>query len=241
MNTKLKSAVASIGQLLENSTVLPSVDTSFLDSYLLEPDGRMRLHPAKYYSAITPANLAVWCNKNARYGIPTTELIAFLRRYIGDRSAIEIGAGHGDLGYHLGIPMTDSKLQDRPDVALYYAALNQPRIKYPADVQTFEAIDAINHFKPKVVIASWLTQKGNETIPQSCTWGCNEQDVILHHEVEAYVFIGNTANHGLKNILKFQHREFKPHWLKSRSLKPTNVIWIWERNEAAALPTDEWF
>jgi hypothetical protein len=41
----------------------------------------------------------------------TVELVAWLHDRIAGRKAIEIGAGMGDLGYHLGIPQTDSYAQ----------------------------------------------------------------------------------------------------------------------------------
>ncbi|HEY3283412.1 MAG TPA: hypothetical protein VGN26_14180 [Armatimonadota bacterium] len=55
------------------------------------------------------------------YQFPTRELVLWLQELIRGRRAIEIGAGNGWLGWHLGIPMTDSYQQsEHPDTMLYY-------------------------------------------------------------------------------------------------------------------------
>jgi hypothetical protein len=132
-----------------------------LDAMLLGTDGRMRLRHAAELVRIPTQSLALWCHVRARYGVPSVELVTVLRAIIGDQPALEIGAGMGDLGFHLGIRMTDSALQvTRPEVRLYYGLLGQPTIDPPSDVERIDANEAVKKYRPKVVIASWVTQLG---------------------------------------------------------------------------------
>jgi hypothetical protein len=125
---------------------------------MLDRDGVLRLRPAADYDRMDPDGLRLWCHHNARYGLPTTETVAWLREFIGGRSAVEIGAGHGDLARHLGVPATDNKCQEFPDVRLLYRAQGQPTIAYPAWVEKIDALDAVLEQRPQVVVGSWVTQ-----------------------------------------------------------------------------------
>ena len=103
-------------------------------SYLLDEHGRMLPQHASFFDKFAPTDLRLFCHFYARYGLPTVELVDWLLDRIGGRSAIEIGAGCGDLGSQLGIPMTDNFCQSWPDVQLLYKATGQPTIQYGADV-----------------------------------------------------------------------------------------------------------
>lgn len=138
-------------------TALKIEDIKDISGELLEPNGKLRIISCKEYEKFDWNSFRFFCHQYARYGLPTIELVEYLKRVIGDRSTIEIGAGAGDLGWRLGIPMTDSKIQDQPEIAETYSKLGQPVIKYGADVEKLECIEAINKYKPKVVIASWVT------------------------------------------------------------------------------------
>ena len=65
---------------------------------------------------INEDHLKIWCVKNAIYQILTTELVDWLKKYIGEKKAIEIGAGKSGIGRALGIPATDSAMQTMPEV-----------------------------------------------------------------------------------------------------------------------------
>lgn len=110
---------------------------------LLRPDGQLLLLPTGYYNNMDFEGIRLFCHKNARYGLPTIELIDWLHEEIGTRSAIEIGAGHGDLSFHLGVPATDNYMQRRPEVAAHYRLTGQPTIDYPARVEHLDASAAI--------------------------------------------------------------------------------------------------
>jgi hypothetical protein len=203
----------------------------------LDDRGRMKLRPAATYADTPTLDLFTWCAQHARYGIPTTELVEFLRELIGDRRALEIGAGQGDLGGHLGIPMTDSaKQSEDQQIARYYRAIGQFPTDPPADVDRLEAIRAIETYSPSVVIGSWITQlyqPGDETTKTraaigSSIYGVDERDVI--ERVQTYIHIGNRKTHGDKRLLARPHRVVRAPWIVSRSLSPEdNEIYIWNR------------
>jgi hypothetical protein len=204
----------------------------FLDLSLLDETGVLRLLHAAEYDEMPRSSLRVWCHRHGRYGLPTVELVEWLSAKIGDRKAIEIGAGSGDLAFHLGIPATDSRNQEWPDVAAYYALMGQPLIRYPAWVQTFDAVQAVAHYLPRVVIGSWITQWCVSNAPaqtKGSIYGVQE-DVLLSSGVE-YILIGNLAVHGDKKIMNLPHQEFDPGFLRSRASQPElDRIFIWNAN-----------
>jgi hypothetical protein len=200
-----------------------------LNELLLDEEGLVKVVPAKVLQAIPQEKLAVWCHYNAIYGLHTTELIEWLKPYIENKKAIEIGAGKGTLGKYLNIPQTDSFLSvTNKEVQLYYLALQQQPIQPHKYVLQYDALDAVKYFKPEVVIGSWVTQQCDEPIPQSNYWGIKEEEILKL--VNTYIVIGNEKSHNLKSILRYEHKEYKFDWLYSRSLgKEQNIIYVWER------------
>lgn len=208
--------------IITNTDKLPIPD-------LLDSSGVMKLVSAADLDAINPQSLKVWCHTESRYGLPTIELIDWLRAYLNGRSAIEIGAGAGDLAFHLGIRATDSLMQKQPEIAAYYKMIGQPIIKYPDWVEGLDGLAAIDKYKPEVVIASWVTQwvsPNSSKEAQGNMFGVKE-DVLLSKGV-VYVFIGNLEVHGQKAILRQPHRELNLPFLRSRAINPSlNRIFIW--------------
>jgi len=197
---------------------------------MLREDGVLVLHPNEFYDQIGSLSLRAWCHLHARYGLPTHELVEFLQRYIGTRRTIEIGAGHGDLAYHLNIPATDNWSQTFPDVKLFYALTRQPVIQYPERVENLDATAAIEKYKPEVVIASWVTQRINAHEPPppggGSVYGVDEDQIIASGRT--YMLIGNLAIHGTKLIMRHPHRQLILRFIRSRSAQPElNRIWIW--------------
>lgn len=212
--------------------VLPNVDVSHLSRHLLDDGGRMRLLSAATLREIDPDHLALWCQKNGRYGIPTVELIAFLRDKIGGRSAIEVGSGMGDLGYHLGLRMTDSFVQLRPDMQFLYALMQTAVTRPPPDVEVLDAEAAVEKYRPQVLLASWLTQKyepGDENPPKvgSSIYGPDEKKML--GRVETYLHVGNRITHKDKRILALPHEEHVYPWIVSRAgSQADNVVFEWK-------------
>lgn len=202
-----------------------------MDKVLLDDMGRIRMFPADFYRQFSTTNLRSWCHYRARYGIVTLELCNWLRNRIGGRQAMEVAAGMGDLGYWLGIPMTDSYQQVEDEMTSQVMQLTgQPPTRPPVVVYKEDAQTAVIRYRPKVVVASWLTQRrlhgdttGNYLGPR--------EEVVLDH-CQTYIHIGNEIVHGHKRILARQHERFHFPWLVSRARNPAqNVIYVWDSHE----------
>jgi hypothetical protein len=199
---------------------------------LLDETGHIRLKSYRELGALNFVALRLWCHHQARYGLVTSELVLWLNKEIRGRNAIEIGAGHGDLAHYLGIPATDSYNQFHPEVRAMYEAMKQPIIQYPATVFNMDARTAVDHFKPDVIVASWVTQWIDPALPPpsegGSVYGIKEDEFI--DAGVTYILIGNESIHGEKKIMQRKHDTFSFAWLVSRSIRPAlNRIWIWNR------------
>lgn len=202
---------------------------------LLDDNGYLKILPAAFYEELPAYDLRLFCHFFARYGLPTIELVEFLKRHIGDQSAIEIGAGCGDLGRALGIPMTDNFCQERPDVRAMYIASGQPIIQYGEDVIRMDALDAAKKYKPDVIIGQWVTNWIDPNLPPPPGGGSMygiKEDLLLE-ECKSYVVIGNRNVHGHKPILTTRrHTEIQNRdgTIRSRANDQSqNVIYIWKK------------
>lgn len=228
--------------------MIPDQDTTYLNKVLLEEgSSHMKLLPAAHYYEIDPVHLRLWCHKWARYGIVTEELIGFLKPYVVKGKTIEVAAGSGDLGYHLGIISTDSFIQqNHPGMKKYLEQGGQPPMAPGKNVRKYEAMDAIHKYAPQVVIASWLTQKYEEGDSEkrigSSIYGPDEREII--EEVGTYIHIGNENVHGDKRALELPHTKTKSipratgtlgvlepgYNIISRAKDPSkNIIYIWKK------------
>ena len=204
--------------------IMANQDTSNLDTLLLDANGLLKVVPASVYAGIPWDKLRLWTHKRAVYGLPTTELVEYLRRLIGGRRAIEIGSGNGCLGRSLGIPLTDNHLQTRPDVKVLYALQGQPCIEYPPDVEKLDALEAVHKYHPQVVIGSWITQYSDGSRPGSI-FGIHEETLLDIPGVEAYLMFGSIRNHEHKSICKRPHKVIQEIWMWSRADDSALFIW----------------
>lgn len=200
-------------KVLDIRNVRDRSDDVMLDAAL----GRPRIMPAAYYRATSVEERALLGARNALYGLPTEELVAWLKKAIGTRSAIEIGASHGALAAALGIPATDNCMQEDPTIAAVYAAAGQKAITYGADVVQLAASNAIAAYRPQVVVACWVTHLWREDRPGAGgnMFGVDEEEVL--ENCDSYIFIGNTQVHRHKSIWSRPHRIIYPDWLYSRA------------------------
>ncbi len=217
--------------------ILPRIDLSKYDRLLLDERQRMRVHPASVLRELPETELAAWCMQRMRYGLVTEELITFLRELqarenIAPEDTIEIGAGMGDLGHLLNVRMTDSAMQTTPDMRLYYGSLGQPIIDPPSDVDRIEAVAAVKKYRPKMVIASWVTQlyRDGDTPKKigSSIYGVDEEWIVRN--VDCYVHIGNSVTHAKQRVGELIHWFVQEPWLVSRAAdQSANRICIWKR------------
>ncbi len=218
-----------------SARVISTVGVPDLKDDLLLPNGKLRLMYAEELKSYDENALRIFCHRYGRYGLPTIELVSYLKDLIGNRSAIEVGCGHGDLGYHLQIPITDSHIQSDPRVILFYAASGQPVIEYPSDVEKLEALEAIKKYKPQVVVGSWITRwvdPAKQYAPgcKGSIFGIKEHELL--RMVESYIMVGNLEVHQGKPIMNRPHKQIQGDWIVSRAQFPEkNRIFIWDKKK----------
>lgn len=188
-----------------------------------DKDGLTVPVPAGVIKSIDPQKLRLFNHVTGMYGMITTELVDFLRDYIGDRTAIEIGAGLGTLGRALKIPRTDNKMQNWPEIQISYQMTRQPTIVYPSDVEELDAIAAIEKYKPDVVIGSYITHKykaaqhhmgGNMYAPD---------EIAISKLASEYIMLGNMDVHSHNRLIKNKKinvRILQTNWIIGRNAEP---------------------
>ena len=190
----------------------------------------IRVAPLSALEGIDLNEIQVWCVRNAVYQVPTQELVDNLRSLIGYRKAIEICAGHGAVGRALGIPMTDSYMQQISEVRAKLALMQQPTIDPPLDVERLEALEAVQKYNPEVVVGCFVTQLGTPDVPQSSPYGVDENALLAHPSVKRYILVGNVDVHGQRRIMQKLHDSWGPDpCLVSRGFnQDLNRIWTWD-------------
>jgi len=197
--------------------------TGFLDAA-----GQILIQPAAAYAAKTVEWRGIFGNLFGFYSFPTEELVAYLKDLIEFRSAIEIGSGNGVLAAALGIPATDSRQQEVPEIAALYEFGGMPVVRYGENVETLNYRQAIEKYRPEVVIACWVTHKWDANRPKAKgnQFGIDEEWVLAN--CKTYVHVGNCRTHNGKSILRRRHTTFRPPWLYSRAMNGSpNEILIW--------------
>lgn len=184
---------------------------------VLDASGRLRILPAEFWATTTVQERVALGHRHALYGLPTVELVAYLKDLIGGRPAIEIGSGNGVLAEALGITATDNRMQERPAVRRDLAAFGQPPVRYGDNVIECDARRAIRRFRPEVVVACWVTHKYDRARHWAGgnVWGVDEERLL--DEVGAYVFVGNEQVHKNKVIWARPHTIEYPPFLYSRA------------------------
>lgn len=208
-----------------NFSLLENQNIEKIEAALLK-NGQLQIYPAEFYERFTFNELKVFCFIYGIYQIPTLELIEFLKKEIVG-TAIEIGSGNGVLGRWLGIPATDSRMQEFPDVKPVYDLMKQPTVQYGDNIIKLEALEAVNQFNPDTVIGSWITQY-DPTSKIGNPYGVRENEILK--KVDKYIMIGNVNTHYNKDIMFKPHRKLFFPWLISRAANQRlNVIYIWEK------------
>lgn len=200
-----------------------------ISGLLLDPAGRLRVLPTAELEQTTALERALFGIRHACYVLPTQELVAHVKDLIGARTALEIGSGNGVLAEALGIPATDSHQQSRADIALLYAMLRHPVIRYGNNVQKLDALAAVRAHRPQVVVGAWVTHRYD---PRR-HWAEGNEDGIDEDELltlcEQYIFIGNDSVHSKKSIWSRPHTKTYLPFVFSRAKEPgRDFIAVWE-------------
>jgi len=211
------------------ASTLKYEDITELEKHLIKY-GKIIPVPYKFLQTFKKEQLATFAHKYAIYQFPTIELLQFITSEIGDhKQTIEIGAGNGCFGRNLGIRMVDNYNQEMPQVKEYYDLMGQPTIKYGKDVENIGGNEAVLKYKPKTVLACWVTDKWDNATRQGNYWGVKEED-LFNNGVKKYIHCGNDGTHFVKPILKkIKHKKHYFPWLITRSLSTeANSIYIFE-------------
>lgn len=216
--------------------VLDPKKTRDLAHLLLDAKGQLLVRDARELAQTTAEERLLFGVRHGIYGLPTTELLKFLRARLAGRSAIEIGAGHGMLAQALSIPATDNRQQEDPTIGAYYQSIGQPTIHYGNHVEKLDAERAVAKYRPQVVIACWVTHRFDEAAPQRGGSVTGVDEAAILRNCEEYIFIGNEQVHRCKPILSLPHEKITPPWLYSRALNGSpDFIAIW-RNTSPSIP-----
>jgi len=188
--------------------------------------------PVETVDAIDKDKIRLYCHKKGIYGIITDELIDYINVQFfseGTQNVIAVGSGLGTLGRALGIPVTDSRLQETPEMRAMYAISGQPVIRYPSDIQTLEVIQAIAKYKPTTIVGSWCTQiyrKGDEEEEiGSNMYGFDFYKILNRTTVTRIILYGTETIHGLFRIVNdpdYKVIRHKGDFMRSRTADNNN-------------------
>lgn len=207
-------------------SILYNADISHIEKQAFE-NGLLKVMPSSFYKSLDENSLKLFMLNHGIYVIPTTELIDWLKENIIE-NAIEIGAGLGTIARELKIPITDSCMQELPDVKLIYNMGGQPTIKYPSDVEKLDYKEAIIKYKPKTVIGCFITHKHKSGMSTGNMYGVEEEYILKN--VQRYINVGNLQTHKDKPILKQKSIEYNFDWLITRSNDQSlNRIWVYDQ------------
>lgn len=197
----------------------------------LDTNGELRVLPASFWAETTRDERVLFGLRHGLYCFPTVELVEWLKRAIGDRSAIEIGSGNGVLAKALGIPATDNHMQEWPEIRAVYELTKQPTVTYGANVERMDALEAVAHYKPQVVVAAWVTHK--YALLRAAHGGNvhGVEEVEMLRQIETYLFVGNRSTHAGKALWAQPPAEYvEAPWLVSRAMgEAPNFLARWER------------
>lgn len=195
---------------------------------VIDEQGLPHVMPARFYAQTTAEERAWLGNRFGLYCLPTEELCDWLRAHLGQRPAVEIGAGNGRMAERVGIPATDSYMQDDPAVRAHYERMGQPPVRYGPSVSRLEAKEAVRSYHPAVVIGAWVTHRYN----RRQHWRGGNQygpdiDWVLRR-CEEYILIGNEMVHARSPLWERPHELYHFPWLYSRAVSGRDLVAIWK-------------
>lgn len=192
-------------------------------------NGEFLIKGMDFWSQFSYEQIYLFMAQDGLYVLPTEELIDFLDNLIGDKSAIEIGAGRGFVARELDIPATDSyQQQDDKMSVMLYDLMKQPRIRYPKWVEKKDAIAAVLKYRPHTVIGCYVTHKWRNDTMSGNQKGIDMQRMFSF--VERFILVGNKSTHKDNPLMDIPHQEIELDGLITKSAYPDlNRIFIWEK------------
>ena len=182
------------------------VDTHAVRQAVLDENGRIKELPAVEWLRFPWDELRMFLHEYPVYVLPTTELLDALEDLTEGLKTIEIGAGSGSIGRHLGIKMTDSYLQqDNAQVKMLYQLSGQPVIHYPPDVIKADALTAYRRFKPECILGCYVTHRWREGMQNGNMYGVDFERLLPL--VKRLILVGNKHIHWENPIMAQRHRE----------------------------------
>lgn len=207
-----------------NGTPFEKVDISQLESQVIT-GGQLQAMPYEFYGQYSRQQVMTLMFNHGIYVLPTCELIEYLKTRI-EGVAIEIGAGHGAIALALGIPATDSFMQDDPKIQKIYQTMGQPTVKYGPCVERLDFMQAITRYRPTTVIGAFITHKWKPGMQSGNMLGVDENYILK--KAKRYIMVGNLQTHGQKPLLRIKHEEIYFPWIITRSEKQElNRLFIW--------------
>lgn len=193
------------------------------------------------------------------YTFPTLELCNWINSQIDDNpelephSAIEICAGTGWIGRTIGIPITDVKNMENPQVQhIMTQRFSVPTI-YADDVEQLEASEAVDKYSPDIVIGSFVTsrqlvdkidKKKAMTVKVKLPYGgVMEQNLmdLVRKEVQVgvdirkivkqvykVILVVNNRTHMHEDYFNIPHQSFSFPWLVTRGDASQSRILVFE-------------
>ena len=209
--------------------IIGSVDTSAVREAALDEFGRIRELPASVWLQFPWEELRMFMHEYPVYVLPTTELLDVLEDLTDGLKTIEIGAGSGSIGRHLGIKMTDSYLQqDNATVKKLYELTGQPVIHYPPDVIKADALTAYRRFKPECILGCYVTHRWLEGMQNGNMYGVDFERLLPL--IKRLVLVGNKHVHWENPIMSFKHREIDLHGtvITRNEDRSADRIYVWD-------------
>jgi len=208
-------------------TISSDTDLSELEELTGASSGTIHPVPTRELAEFDFPTLRLFMHKWALYTMPTTELIEYLAGKIAGKSAIEIGAGLGVIGRALGIPLTDNRMQEWPEIRLTYAAMGQPTIDYPPDIIELDAHDAVKRYRPDIVIGSYITYKWKRGMNSGNMYGVD--NLKIARRVQEYFMIGNLNTHCNDPAMRCLDHIERHDFLFTRGGRETSAIFCWKK------------
>lgn len=220
----------SVDSLLKDFKSHLNFDYAYKKHDIIDDRKKLKIKTADFWHRLGWDARRTFLHFEGQYFLPTVESLILINNLIGSipkEDCLEIGAGNGWLGYLLGIRMTDSYLQDEPAMKFAYLSAGQPVIKYGADVERLDAVEAAKKYRPHTIIGSWISEKGaagNQLL-------ADELEMMKY--CKRYIFIGTDVHHEYKTLVRegrgVKHKN--PGILSRAKDDSVNSIWVFESDE----------